>query len=1273
MWINFRNLLRWLACLAVALSQPSLVAAQNVNNMINLFGGLMRAAIIEGAKTEWRKVRPVELACIETQLQQQGTSIEVLVQQGIFPNDGRVTNFRVVCAKAAAVIPAQVTVDPINQPSIPAVPPALSARPTFDCTVVKSALGSILCADKAGAMADWEIDTAFHALKYSVPETARDAVSRSHDDWIQAVDRTCRLPARQPVYSPQQRQCVLNAYRVKANAYRSRLRGDALAEIRLSPEERAQLQIRLIDLGLLDGPVDGQFGPMTRDAIRRYQGQVGDPQTEFLSSAQRIRLAARPLSPPNAQTQPAPPTADTIDVQTSQLTVAEAEQQCQSEDTNRRLAACTAIINAKGKGFNVTVVDAYDGRCRSYNDQQLYRRAVEDCNAAIARNPRHKYAYNNLAVALIGLGDTQKGLAAYSTSIELNPNWIYSYLGRGRAYWDIEEREKAKNDFDKVLSIDSNNEQAKVALASLQVDSPILRDVRLFLQDAKQFVSELNQAPASISQIATAAADLEIAIKGFNDASAFRARAHLADLLIQLDRFEDFLRERREDRDRVVRERFARASADGTSKLLCINDYIKRDIASPKNAALDRLRLQLDAAIKRQDLTEIEKTSGAVTDYFEANGILCQASPVSPGPAPADATFIRMVRVYLDDLQAFLRTQPNIDQNKIADIALASMRLQGAINSLAESEARQFKARLDDLLEPVAGFADFVTDRELARRREVDRQFAIESVKAEKGLYFIGEFLRRNLTYSKTETLLKHRTQLENSRRPPSISDESLNELKKAAEDLEAFVRENSLSSDYDNISSSFDQPRPSRPVPEPGLPITDKTKVALVGPDRDMVFLFNSAASAPSIAKDLAGRFVFLTGSASVCFAQSDSMDEERRWFLERTLRQEGAREVKGDDSRCDFAKIPRAFDIVVFQRGELLKQRRDYVIGLTDLLQKDDLREYRVVSAADYDAAVQGIRATALRISSEVESNTRTGFGVIIVTDSGTPACAIVSNHIEELGLALLLQRDKELISRRLRFDWNVINVTVENGFVALTRQQCGYAAGDARALRMLMLALRRDDKKYEFAPIWFPTDDVVAAGTEEIRRRDAAEKAIAAQNNMDTAALEQREAQKQAIEERLRSENGPRARALKDGVDSVVRADAFMPLTDMPRVASATQRLFPGFASWLNRQFDGQWETTEVASEIADYGKVQWNGRTLDGIIVQINVTQKNRIQGIYATTCFTFGQVVDDEFAMRRDMFSVPCSGSRPMLDDWRTRRELRSLWNAPEVAAIGTSP
>lgn len=157
--------------------------AQNAADMMNLFGGLMRGAIIEGARAEWRKIRSPELVCMEEQLQPRGTSTAALAQQGIFPNDGRVAAIRVFCAKAAT-IPVQVPIAPINQLAAPSASQPPSLHPTFDCTGVKSALGSILCADRVGAAADWEVDTALNALKYSLPGEARDAVQRSHDDWI---------------------------------------------------------------------------------------------------------------------------------------------------------------------------------------------------------------------------------------------------------------------------------------------------------------------------------------------------------------------------------------------------------------------------------------------------------------------------------------------------------------------------------------------------------------------------------------------------------------------------------------------------------------------------------------------------------------------------------------------------------------------------------------------------------------------------------------------------------------------------------------------------------------------------------------------------------------------------------------------------------------------------------------------------------------------------------------------------------------------------------
>jgi hypothetical protein len=248
-----RTHLKILGAFIFASSLQSPAHGQNASDMMRLLQGLIQGAIVQGAK-----------------------------QRPPLPS-----------VRPAPSIPA-----PYIAPA-PAIAPPLSSSPTFDCTGTRSALGSILCADRAGAIVDWDVDAAFQALKSSGQPAGQETVVHAHQHWIESTSRTCRLN-KQPTYSPQQRQCVLNAYSARAHAYRSKLRGDALAEARMSPEERAALQNKLISLGLLHSSADGIFGPVTRDAIQRYQERIGEPETQFLSMSQRKRLAYGNLPPPPA-------------------------------------------------------------------------------------------------------------------------------------------------------------------------------------------------------------------------------------------------------------------------------------------------------------------------------------------------------------------------------------------------------------------------------------------------------------------------------------------------------------------------------------------------------------------------------------------------------------------------------------------------------------------------------------------------------------------------------------------------------------------------------------------------------------------------------------------------------------------------------------------------------------------------------------------------------------------------------------------------------------
>jgi tetratricopeptide (TPR) repeat protein len=1249
--------------------------AQNAADMMNLFGGLMRSAIVEGARAEWRKVRPSELTCIEQELQKQGTSTVALTQQGILPADGRIAGIRVGCASPPPV--AQ-----IGQPAAAATLQPLSATPTFDCTKARTTTARILCGDQAGAKADWDVSAAYWAGLSSLPESNQDAFKRGHEDWFQTLRRSCRFLPDQPDYSPQQRQCVLTAFQTRANAYRSRLRGDALAESKLSPEDHARLQSQLVTLGQLDGSADGEFGPQTREAIKRFQAEAGEPQIEYLTPPQRTRLAqAVPPTPPTGQaaggtaSSPSSP-----DIQTK-LTPTEAANQCQSNDSDKRLVGCAAIINVKGKGYSVALADAFDGRCRSYIDLGQYQRASEDCKAAISLSPRHAYAYNNLAAALTGLGDMQAGIAAYSKSIELKSDFIYSYLGRANAFTRIGDKKNAKKDLDQALTIEPGNQQAKDLIASLAIETAKLNDARMFLDDVQKFIAKQDPVPASVMLIATDAAALQIAITQYDELAAVEGVGRLNGLLDPMNGFQEFRKSQQDERDRQTAQRLAASRNEGAKNLFFVDNYVKRKLLDPKAASLIRLREQIDTADKAQNIDDIIKANNALDAYVKGNGLAGDYldianelrrsasqplhTPTLPKLAPVETALLQAARIYLDDAQSFLKTQSAIDKDKIAGIAREATILQAAIVKFDEAGASQSKKKLGYFLGSINGFVEFTADREAGRQRDRDRRRVLAAGKAEQGVYFIGEYLREHLADPKTGAILTIKGRLESSLTSNAVDETGIGEIDKANEALDGFVRDNALSEEY-SCSIAGRQNAGVTPAAPPmtiDRLLTEKNKFALAGPDDDMVLLFNAAPSAPSVAKDITGKFVFLTGDVSVCVAQT-SMDEDRTWFVQRALRQQGARNVKLAASLCDFPRVSTEIDIVAFQRGELRKQRIEYVIGLVDLINADILREYQVVTAAAYNADIQSIRAVSLQIATDIEGAKRKGFGVLAVTDAAIPVCAVTSNPVAQLGLKELLLRDKELVSRRLRFEWNIVDMTVGNAFVALSRLQCGYAAGDAAALQQLMLALRRDGKQYEFAPVWYSSEDVAAAGTTVLKQEDARKQAGEAGRQIDDAKAKERMVQKDAIERNLRLQNGARARSLKDRIQDLIRQAADKPLTaGVARRATETQQSFPVFSAWLNRRFDDQWEITDIASEIFDFGTVQWNGRVLDGIIVEATVKQKSRIEGVYKTDCFRFGLVDDAEFTVDRDRFDVDCGRSDSTIAAWKAKRQFKSLWNA----------
>jgi uncharacterized protein len=162
-----------------------------------------------------------------------------------------------------------------------------SSKPTFDCAKATRPIALIICSGEDGAKADWALSAAAWAYAFTLDEQTRLAFSKAEDEWIQSLNQICDLTSGR---SSVDRACVIGNFNARAKALQSRLTGDALAEARLTPEQRASIQGKLVELGYMTDAADGEFGPSTRSAIQLFHQARGGAASNFLSVDERAVL-----------------------------------------------------------------------------------------------------------------------------------------------------------------------------------------------------------------------------------------------------------------------------------------------------------------------------------------------------------------------------------------------------------------------------------------------------------------------------------------------------------------------------------------------------------------------------------------------------------------------------------------------------------------------------------------------------------------------------------------------------------------------------------------------------------------------------------------------------------------------------------------------------------------------------------------------------------------------------------------------------------------------
>ena len=129
---------------------------------------------------------------------------------------------------------------------------------------------------------------------------------------------------------------------------------------------------------------------------------------------------------------------------------ADSAADCFSEDIERRIEGCTALID-RGDERSGDLSLAYAMRALAYSLKGRYEQAIPDYDTAIRMRPDFAVALNNRAWAYYRWGKAAQGLADVEKSLELSPTSAHAFDTRAHIRQTLGEYEAALRDYDRAM------------------------------------------------------------------------------------------------------------------------------------------------------------------------------------------------------------------------------------------------------------------------------------------------------------------------------------------------------------------------------------------------------------------------------------------------------------------------------------------------------------------------------------------------------------------------------------------------------------------------------------------------------------------------------------------------------------------------------------------------------------------------------------------------------------------------------------------------------
>ena len=611
----------------------------------------------------------------------------------------------------------------------------------------------------------------------------------------------------------------------------------------------------------------------------------------------------------------------------------------------------------------------------------------------------------------------------------------------------------------------------------------------------------------------------------------------------------------------------------------------------------------------------------------------------------------------MSDLSEFAQRNPNLVPLEVGPLVAA---LKGSLSAKDADKASDAFSSLRERLDEIPQFKGFRTSREEVRQQAAKAELDQLADTARTISDFVENYARRNITSDIAQDVLKLRTSLSEALVAPETDSLKL-VISRSEKELEGL-----------HVGAEYRDYRAKHPIPSRrSMPATTERNRPLVdGPLDETLILVNESGRA-GVVRNLRGDLVFDRDRALLCFPHENSFDAFATSEIKRKLREKGARSVDVSSSPCSAANLDN-YDVIAVNRGLFATLAQDTATAILNAVDKGELSIVGSISDRELQIARNGDSIKSLQLENDILKKATEGFGLVAITNGTSVICQTVPDR--EKAHEGLVSRSFDRLQVQLGPSPKVISTSIDSAFVSAKRGQCGAIYGASKDLKDLIASLQRDKLNYHVLPIWFSPADVDAEQNAVAARvaRELREQQEIEQKRKDDQAraeieMKQTSVERKQREERLRKENGVLARGLEEAIAAQIKefaAAEIKALADRSDYEDKThvRQAWPALATWYREKIRGEWELENVASELRDYGVVEWKSRVLEAGFVAITFKMKHRGLGEHQQKCFVVGYVADREFEVSRDPIAVPCEDDSA-IDRYKIARKYSSKWFA----------